>query len=1245
MPNRDQIPRQLIVADPHVGPDAVSRVSVTAASQTGQQAGLTLQQPEPSTSTLVGDIRPALSGTPEREQDGTLYVAESGGTSTSRWTWSYGDDDLDADFRFRQRPGAIGKRPDVLAYGDTGDPWYNGPEMRELIDGRLALLYMEQNLRFYELDPAVGWTTIFRYSWLDPEDDRWTNPAEAPGLGGWGFTGTEIDAGPYWADFDFVVYPDTGELVAVVVGGYVSTGNPYNPVGAVYYSTDSGATWYMRTRILTEGNNPTFEVSGNAEVFRAVACELTETGRLVVLVADEQDLYALTSDDRGKTFLAEEIDGDLGVYRSTDTSPYNGLYRQALSMRRMRNGTILAYHQRNAVRLSPGDVVQAYFFLTIDGSTWSSVQHDTDNYHELMDVAVCERPDGYPWIYGTNHGSYTPAYSTSTTYGSGPQAILDELVQLAIHRRDPVPTTSIETLCPSGGEAHIHYMHLLVDAGRNGANRPNAPAGAFTTIDTPDPPTIDGFAQLSAVNYRGQVVLAVSHLNDNDSEASMMVYRVDYAQPIQERFVPGADVIGAVTRLLAGYHRTWDCYADPGNWGYSRVTTGGAAAITAPNAEGGYWSTSAAAVQNYWTDTTLPWGSESHSAVVRCVMRINTGGSTTFPEAALLLSLSDGATFAGWVLKLEVDGADVNVQAADVYGADIGAVATMTDGAGEWLELLVGMWVLDTSPSVVAVEAYWRMLDRADDPDWLGGYSQIVSDTLTKSGTGTERLSFGHISASSTATCDWKTVQIWRSPEEQATLPHTPLIQRDFTYVDEESESVRIDRGEFGIVNDSGRYNYLRPMQAIRYPAQFIADGVHVSWRGEAMAAGSIDWETTHTYSGKHLFDQSPPQQEWRSVDDDGAVEIVLDAELVMGAGGLWDADALAIFGKNFHTFRFEMNATDSWGSPDFSVRAGIPGIATPPTLDRSVHLFDAISGVTATITVTDHRCQVVTATAAARDGYTFRPHRFASKETGPRFYAVFLDQPSEGRHAMFRIADNDRDTLTFFEDPISYGISEAAERVCIISDRVAWDLRTRIRAAHATGLRRRFIRLLIETAEHADTDERFCRAGTILLGTATKLGPGIEYGYAVSPASGNTLIQASSGATFRQRDHAQIRTWTLDSPELVPAAEPDAVSNPNIEQGRASWQRVVDLLHRAEINGEMVGLVFDGIAAESSADAAGEQLLVDPFDCAPVRVSNGGQTTQTGYLGRTRPELGGGTHCVPRPVAATRRIALTEVL
>lgn len=1230
MANRDQVPRYLIVQDGNVDDGALVRVSQTSASQTNEEAGLAVDQPDRSSSTIVGDIRPVISGSPEAAFSGRIEVAQAGAEGNARWSWMRDSDDQDKDFRFRQKPGVVGKRPDCLVYGDTAGPWPNKPKVRPLNDGSLLLLYMEQDVEFFFQSVAAGgWTTTFKYAQLDPATDTWSNPGSTAGLGDWPTLARpfNIDNGPYWTSFDFVVYPDTGEIVAFVAGGYESFAGPVYGVAATWGSVDGGASWRMRSRLDTSSTG----VDGK---FLDVATELTESGRMVALAVADDGVYSYVSDDRGRSWSLQIIDDGWsgGIYQSF-SGVYQGAKRQTISMRRTRSGVLFAYHVINAERIATGDYVNRFFRMSVDGVTWDEVEHSTVDF-AWMSVGVVVRPDGYPWVYGAYHEQIT----------AGVREYFDELGQVSIVTRDPAPGMTEDQISPDGTTGATHTIHPIVDPGTGGAGRANNPSTPYSQILLPD---LDGFAEVSACRHRGQVVLVATTWNTNDDEYSLSVYRLDFMQPIQERFEGDSDTIGATARYLSGFSRIWDCWGDPANWGFALTRPGaGTGAVTVPNAEGGYWSTAATGTANYWSDTTLPYPSTSLTGIVRCVLRVNSGGSTTATDIAIRQVMSDGVDFAGWDLIFGVSGNDVVAKLVDDSGAGaIGATATLVDAKSEWIEVLVSMYEL-TGFSDVYISAYWRMYDRDNDVDWFDGYSEIASGTLVRHGSSAEVVEFGHIAGAAVGQADWKCLHQWRHDGGSSggqKVEFSPLAQVAAGYVDEESETVRIDFDAEHVVNDSGAYNYMRPAQAVSHPAQYIEKGLRTSWRGEALAAGAIDLSTRYTFSGGSLVSNTTPQKEWRSVTDDVDVELVFDAEAAMGPGATWDLTAIAVFGRNWHTFRFEANATDSWGAPTVSLRAGIPGIGLP-AIDRSTHLLDFLNGIGGTIFIVGaFSVRVTTTSGNANLGQVFRPHRFASKASGPKYYAVFLDSPSEGQHATFRIRDNTHDTLVFYTDPIAYGVSPSASRMAIFSDRVAWDMSAQKRVNFSGFWNHRFVRLLIEGTDHADADEGFTRAGTLILGRATPIGPGIEYGFGFGYSAGSTREPTPTGATFRQRDHSARRQWSLDSPPLLPANEPNAKENQDINQARQSWQRIVDLVSRVEINGELCALAFDGIAAEGGGGADGEQLLSDPLDCALVSVASGGSVDHLGYTGSTRPEVGGDTHCVPRPIAAVRQLTLTE--
>lgn len=1233
----DQVPRQLIIADKALTADSLIR-----AAQPGvdgdEEAGLTVEQPS-MTNTLIGDIRPTISGDPDRAYAGTLHTGAAGVTGNARWTFEREGDDATTDCRFRQRPGVFGKRIDSLYHSTLRSPAIQHPKLVELTDGRVLLLAMNQTLKFWEYAALPTWPTSFEFSRLDPATDTWSTLTTATGLGDYDSGPYGYTQGPAWTCFDMVVYPDTGEVVCVVMG--LARSSATIPAGAIYASVDGGESWTLRDRMIFQGPAG-LPAPALGTRFISCAAELTATGRLVVLAATAAGIYSYTSDNRGRTFTAQTIDdGWLLTYQSADGTA--GVNRQCMDMHRMRNGTILAYHVRNAEIVATAKPVDAYFYMTVDGSSWTEVQ-DPDIDNTYTGIAVLERPDGYPILYGILHDVLDPNF-TST----GISAQFDEIVAQVFERRDPLPSGAFVNERPP-----IMFMHPLKDAFQGGAAAPNAPAGLFTDL-TPLSLTIDGFCQIATVLYRGQALHVVGTNDDTNGEYGLAVYRSEFMQPIQENLTPHIDItsFGAgILRVHGGYHRAWDCYADPGNRGYANISTGGTGAVQVPNAEGGYFETTVAGAQNYWTDTTLPSALTSYTGLLRFCFRINDGGSTTLPEVAALMVLGvGGPTYAGAVLNFNVNGNDVEVQLADAHGANVGAVATIIDGKSEWIEVILAQWEIDnTSGPTINVAAWWRPFFRSTDTDWMVGFEQIAVGTLTTTATSTERVSFGHIAANSTGEADWKSVAIWREYGGGAnrTVPYPIVQQRPFTYRDNAAINILESTGQRGVINDGGVYNFLRTPQMISYPPQFIDAGLEVSWRGEAIADGSVDFGTRYVYAARHLFDGSPMQQEWRSASDAVDIELVLDAEQVLGANAFWDVGAIAVFGKNWHTVRVEFNGLDSWGAPAVSLRAGIPGVTTPPVIDRGTHLLDLVNGVGgSTIAISRFQAKLATASSTARGGALMRPRRFASSEGGPTYYAVFVDQPGSGRRAMFRIVDNTRDTLYFATDPIAYGVSSLPSRIAIVSDRMAWDFRPTLEGLHAGAFNTRYMRILIEAAEHADAAEQFMKTGSIIIGHATRIGPGIEYGFGFSRQAGSRIIEGQSGASWHIRDHGGRRSWSMSSPGLRAAQLPNAVTNADINQAFHSWQRVVDALTRVEINGEQIALVMDGNAAEGSAtSSAGEPILTDPYDCALVRLTTFGEVSQLGYLGQVIPRAGTGTTaCTPAPVAQVTSIGFTETL
>jgi hypothetical protein len=121
---------------------------------------------------------------------------------------------------------------------------------------------------------------------------------------------------------------------------------------------------------------------------------------------------------------------------------------------------------------------------------------------------------------------------------------------------------------------------------------------------------------------------------------------------------------------------------------------------------------------------------------------------------------------------------------------------------------------------------------------------------------------------------------------------------------------------------------------AIKVQEQKLICDVGVSWHGGSGETSNPDkWSFTpdYSYTMKNLIEDSPSKP-WRSEQDNIACNIVID----LGANETFRATGIGLFGCNIRTCSFQMNATDSWGSP--SVDESI-------SFDVDTGTVDAVSG------------------------------------------------------------------------------------------------------------------------------------------------------------------------------------------------------------------------------------------------------------------------------------------------------------
>lgn len=1259
MANRDRTPAFLVVQDEAVAPEAIVRVSQPWAPNgdpynlvIGEQAGPTVQQPRPDDVSLEGDIKPLLSGTPEGETPLDLKVAAAGTTGNLRWGFDWNEQDA---FQFRQNPCAVSRFPALLDHDDesvsSGRVFFQSPRAVELTDGRLMVMWMRTPQRPIQKPRSVLTSNItdFFISYWNPETGSWTVRVQAA-IAAWQYRGAGITQGPVWTSFDLVTYPDTEEVVALICGNMEVSGGLIYPILLTAHSSDNGETWQTRSTSFFNGSNPVLPSMLDNRAL-CVAMERTRTGRLAALVTTTDAVMALVSDDRGRTWggYRENMASfqSTSTYYSSDSTPVQIIPWHPISMHRMRNGTLIAYSSlcARSNNTPAADKQRNFFWTSTDGENWTFEWHGLAGPYSYTATAVVERPNGYPWIFATTHDLYSASSGTANVNH------MDEIVQIAVVKQDVIAGDSVdEVFANTAQPGPVTHMHPLLAPGTGGGGRPNNPSGELT--EWTGVPVHDGFADIYAIRYRGQVLLiTTTDCRDGTGNRGVNVYAVDCFQPLQEKLLPtlvdGTGVVG-VNRNLGGTYWGWDCYIPPNQWNWTQVTGGTfSSAIQAPNVDAGYLETSVAGGQNYYNKDFLPQTQTRCDGVCRFVVQPRSGGTSGSDDIALEWRVEDTTDICGLKFTFWVDGNNYMMRVFDSTSFALLATHTITNGAlyELWIEVVSSITSAPSSPSPGSPRAS-RVMVRAyksdQDPDWLVEYDQVYGGTVNAGNAPSfalEYIRFGHFAASGTGVAWWKRVHFWR-PDQQPF--DQPLQISPATYIEDDSDVLRMVAGEAQQYNDAGIWNTMRAALGLPFPPQFFAEGYSVSWRGAATLEGSAPVKSGFSYPASGLFDLSTPQRGWRSTQTDQSVEIVLDATLTMGNLGTFNASAIAVIGRNWPKCTIQFNDVDSWvSSVPLEFVLSVPGGGSP--IDRTTHLWsiDVSEPSAPTIAVYPFRVTCSTAASRAGTGWVFTPHRYAPQPNGARFFAVFPQQPLTADMTVIPIVDNNEDTLFLETDPTFLGI-EFPEQMCIISDRFAWDFKPKMPAA-PVGYR--FMRILIEdTLNIADDD---LRIGTIVLGQATRIETGVEIGNTVGFSAGGDVTTALTGASFANLRHAAPRTFTMDTPAALPEQQGDEVVSPDLAQLKRTWQQVAALALRLQIAGEIAAFAFDGRRFIGDAAENGEQLLTDPYDLALVRAASVGEWSALGAWGRTIPEVGnsGQTECVPFSVNAIRRLVFTEVL
>ncbi|MCP4741464.1 MAG: hypothetical protein GY871_04440 [Actinomycetales bacterium] len=1207
-----------------------------------EEAGIQVVPPTPYVlDPPVGDVRPVLSGAPEKHLDERLHVTKSGPSGSSRW--GYTDDEDNSGLRFKQSPMVVSRFVDCLDQRDQGDsrPYHNNPKLLPINNetGMLALWVAAEKAPIFTANGLDGMVTL---SAFDP-DSGWDTPR--PLIGPDPSAEKILPSGVVPICADFVQFPDTGEIVMAVFteNTAITDRRLY-----IFSGTSNGSDWEESTRLFFEGDPADLDVGALLPI-NSCAMERLPSGRLVLMGLFNDELVSLVSDTRGAEWK---------VATTLQWGPWGSgsdRYGASLASTSLHNGAALfAMGSWSLTNVAKPNSLGGWSaqISTFDGEIFKGIAElGADPNPSAMTynlygttVAIVERENGFPMAFGS-----VMAWEPLGAAGAGPITVEGGRLwaKVADQRGIDLSMSLDDWLANDTTRYEIRTFHHH-EAG-----------GTFTSYLNAGKLHYHGWLGMDAVRFRGRLWLAAqwcrqdtgSSNEDPDVDMdSIAILQLESWQALQERLGRIEDAPTAYTAGLI-YNHIWDNFDLPNQVGYTQVGIAG----TWQSSEDGYLEidTTAPGVGHYF-DSTLPNASTGAFGVVRAICQIEDQGSLAASDAVIRLELvlSAGGATAKVEIRMEESGGSQLLELWDLHaGAKIGNQVSFP--TGEWIEILLGVW--EDGGTGVDAYAYARSWDRSEDPDWDATFEEIADAVaLTPATSVVDMLLFGDFTGGGSKTA-WKSVHLHRpDPALNSGLASkAPLATfSGHSYEDSESANNISTSGRPEVRQDAGVFNFMRTSLSSALPAQWVERGERASWRGEAIARGSFEAESEYVFGAPNV-QVLPVTREWRSESDAAVVEVVFDSGA--NSNDRFHPEAISFFGRNWLSVEFQLSEDPTFLSGVVSMKIGA-NFSGGPAVDRSSVLWTFYQPATWDFDTEDNRLTVYgdPLLGSLRDASPWRPHQFASEETGQKFYLA--TRSGTGLVYIYRIKDNTEDTLIFFSDLISADFDPEDGNWVIFSDRFAVTIEHEYPAAPYFGDRAvagpnshlagyRYMRLLYSAATHRDADEQFLRLGLAVPGNTFELGsPMPERGWTMEHESGEVLERLNDGASKTDRRSAVRRVWSCDYGYLLPAPDiSESDTSPDAQPDRRSWKTWTDLIRRMRLDGLHAALVWEADQAVGTGSDPTVPVQSEPNELAVVRMTSAGSIQNLGY--QCQEVLLGGpvVDDVPRPIMAVRGVKFTE--
>lgn len=448
------------------------------------------------------------------------------------------------------------------------------------------------------------------------------------------------------------------------------------------------------------------------------------------------------------------------------------------------------------------------------------------------------------------------------------------------------------------------------------------------------------------------------------------------------------DKVTAGERCDAYAHSNFVPLDHPHNLGWTRTDAGSGATVSF--ADDGYNIVSTGADSSYWVaSATWQASADFIGRRIRVVFKVSSGGSVADNRAIIRYDVSDGSgNYKRLILRL----GSTKIRLVDGAGTTLGTGSELVTTFGTLTEVLIALET-DTSGTTGTVSAWYRVSTQT-------AWTQFVAAaTVAESAGAITRCTIG---GTDTGAADWTLAYLGVADGDGGVLPD------GFT-----------NPGEL-----AGR-----PLDAA---TDFeLTNGIRIGGAGGAGVQGdAYTLTTTASYAASWLWRSLEPWQKWRSADDGADANVVFRS-----SGDVWVFDTVAIFGTNVRTATFQGHASDSWGSPSFSV-----------TLDATLASF------------TVGTCGP--GYVKAPDGLPWRSGQWKSRP-GRR---VFVQVGS----SVYEVTDNTRDSLLVR----GVDFTAATGTAYIFGDRMAVRLPTSVSFGYT--------RLLVSSQ---DTADGYYEAGALYLG------------------------------------------------------------------------------------------------------------------------------------------------------------------